>query len=47
MSDHKAANRFEEILASDVRGIPVALILCVVAAMVLERDSFKLVHIQS
>jgi hypothetical protein len=35
MSDHKAANRFEAILASDLGGVPVALILCVVAAIVL------------
>ena len=35
MSEHKAANRFEAILASDVGGIPVVLILCVAAAIVL------------
>jgi hypothetical protein len=35
MSDNNAANRFEAILSRDVGGVPVALILCVAAAIVL------------
>lgn len=35
MSEHKAANRFEALLARDLGGVPVALILCAAAAILL------------